>query len=165
MLKIIEVSETRTAKDGRDYFVIRARAGFGQKAVARTMWEQFKRDSKTGEQTEEKYWERGSREEALKLLSSGETIDATKVTRTVEAYVVGENTVTTYSTIVFADENIETVFQSQNHPIVDEATGEVKIKAVVAPPSTPAPEEEEEETTPAPKTSRTASTVRPKARS
>lgn len=124
MVKLVELSELRTAKDGRNFFVAGFRAGFGQRAVKRTFWEQFKKDA-DGNNTEEKYWERASYKEALELLKTGEIIDARRVTHTVEPYAISDNMVNQYSTVVFPDENEVVVFSNQNHPIVDQETGEV----------------------------------------
>lgn len=134
-LKVIAVSDLRTAKDGRNYFIATFRPGFGQRSVKRTFWEQYERDAKTGEQLKTKYWERASHEEALELLKSGELIVGEKVTATVQPYLVGDNEVSTYSTVIFPDENAQRVFERQNHPMLDEETGELIIfrkKAVLS---------------------------------
>lgn len=141
-MQIVQVSDVRTAKDGRDFFVATFRPGFGQRLVNRTFWEQYKTDPKTGERTQEKYWERATPEDALALLKSKERIEAKKITRSVEEYTIGENTVTKYSTVMFPDEDEITLFQQQNHPILDELTGEVykrpeRRKATLAPSDTP----------------------------
>jgi hypothetical protein len=140
-MQVIQVSDVRTAKDGRNFFVVTFRPSFGQKPVNRTFWEQYKTDSKTGVRTQEKYWERATPEEAHILLKSKEPVDAKKITRTVEEYTIGENTVNKYSTVMFPDEDEITLFQQQNHPIVDELTGEVykrpeRRKATLAPSDT-----------------------------
>jgi len=136
-LKLIAVSELRTAKDGRNFFVATFRPGFGQRSVKRTFWEQFVRDSKTQALTDNKEWERASYEEALGFIKSGELIDGEKITAKVEKYILGENEVDTYSTVVFPDEIAEKVFENQNHPMVNEETGELiitkKKKAIIAP--------------------------------
>lgn len=135
-LKLIAISDLRTAKDGRDYFVASFRAGFGQRPVKRTFWQQFERDAKTQEKTEHKYWERASYTDAVALLKSGEAIEGEKVTAVVETYILGENEVSTFSTVIFPDEKAENVFAAQNHPMVDEQTGELlspkKVKAVIS---------------------------------
>lgn len=134
-LKVIAVSDLRTAKDGRNYFVATFRPGFGQRSVKRTFWEQFDRDAKTGAQLTTKYWERASHEDALAYLQSGELIVGEKVTAVVEKYLVGDNEVNTYSTVIFPDELAERVFDNQNHPMVNEETGEsitFKKKAVLS---------------------------------
>ena len=142
-MKLVNVSELRTAKDGRKYFVGEFRTAFGQKLVKRTFWQQFARDPKTGELTNKTYWERGSYEEAKQLIASGAEIEGKKITRTVEAYFIGDNEVNTYSTIMFPDENEITLFAAQNHPIVDEETGEILVpKTRVSISAKPAPVEE-----------------------
>lgn len=123
-MKVVGVSDERTASDGRKYFVLEARTGFGLRSAKRTMWQQFKRD-KDGNPTPETFWERGSHAEALELLANGGTIEARKVTHTVEEYSIGEREVNQFSTIVFADENEATVFKAQGHPIVDTESGEI----------------------------------------
>lgn len=145
-MKLIEISEVRTATDGRQFFVARFRPALGQRSVARTFWEQFKRDPKTGELTSLKYWDRISPSEAKAALMGGEVIEGKKITHKVEKYQVGDNIVDTYSTVIFPDETPEALFSNQNHPIVDETTGEVlgKKKAVLAPSSSlPGGENEE----------------------
>lgn len=141
MLTLTGVSNTRTAKDGRDYFVATFRPGFGQKEVRRTFWQQFRRDPSTNEILHDaqdqpiKYWERASPEEAKALLASGEMIQGDKVTAQVEAYQLGDRMVSQYSTAVFPDEKAERVFENQNHPMVDTKTGELiisKKKAVIS---------------------------------
>jgi hypothetical protein len=148
-LRIVEVGDLRTAEDGRQFFTIGMRAGFGQKVAYRNLWQQFKKDA-DGIELEPKvaYWERGSREDAIALMKSGEIVEGRKVTHTVETYQIGENVVSTYSTIVFADENEVTVFNQAGHPIVDTATGELiegaRRKAVISA-ADPGEEEQEEE--------------------
>jgi len=124
MVKLVELSDVRTAKDGRNFFVASFRAGFGQRAVKRTFWEQFQRDA-DGKPTGKKYWERASYQEALELLKTKESIEGSCVTKKVESYYLNDRAVNTYSTVVFPDENEVTVFANQNHPIVDEVTGEI----------------------------------------
>ena len=138
MVKIVEVSATKVAKDGRHFFTAGFRAGFGQKIAKRTFWQQFKRDA-NGNNTDELYWERATPDEAMALMKSGELVEATKETRTVESYEVGNNLVNSYTTIVFPDERVEAVFAAQDHSIVDEESGEVlfphlkrKAKAVIS---------------------------------
>lgn len=133
-LKVVAVSEKRTAKDGREFFILSFSPGFGQRIVKRTMWEQFVRDT-NGNPTTEKYWERGSHAEALALMKSGELIEGKKATNLVPEYTIGtgENTrkVNTYSTVVFPDETAERVFAAANHPILDAETGELKGQVAI----------------------------------
>lgn len=128
-LKLVSMSEVRTASDGRQFFTGSFSPGFGQLKVKRNMWEQFIRDSKTGLPTDKKQWERGTPAEAKALIASGELIEGRKVTHKVAPYVLGSGdnarTVDTYSTVVFADENEITVFANANHPILDESTGQL----------------------------------------
>jgi len=126
-LKIVAVGDLKTATDGRQYFGVDFSAGFGQKKSTRQMWEQFKRDSKTGLPTSEKYWERGTRQEALALMAAGAPIEGEKVTKNVTPYQIPgqEQMLTTYSTIVFPDENVVNVFASAGHNIVDKDSGEI----------------------------------------
>jgi len=133
-LTIIAVGPTLTATDGRMYFNVDFSAGFGQKKVSRLFWEQYKRDAKTGLPTEAKSWERGSPEQATALMLSGGTVEGEKVTRKVAPYVIGENTVDSYSTLLFPGENIVSVFAAAKHNIIDEETGEIlgKQKAILA---------------------------------
>lgn len=126
-LRIIAVGEEKTASDTRKYFPVTFREGFGLRAGTRNFWEQFRRDQKTGLPTSEKYWERGNRAEAIEAMNEGEALDGKKVSLRVEPYQIpgSSNTATRYSTIVFADENVESVFASAGHNIVDEESGEV----------------------------------------
>ena len=124
MLRLIAISEVREAKDGRKYFIATFRPGLGQRQVNRTFWQQFKRDAQ-GANTEEKYWERMSPEEAIDAIKGKESIEGAKITHTVEAYQIGDRMVSTYSTVIFPDETPEALFRAQNHPIVDETTGEI----------------------------------------
>lgn len=117
--KVLERSEVREAKDGRKYFVLTARPGFGQKQVKRTFWQQFK--TVLGLKTKEVYWERASPEEADALIKSGEPMEARKVTHFVEPYPIDGRMQKTYSTMMFPDELDEvSFFANQNHPIMDE---------------------------------------------
>lgn len=132
-MQLIAKTETRKAKDGRSYFVATFRPGLGQRTVNRTFWEQFK--VVNGVKTDELYWERLSPEEAADAITSKEKIEGVKVTKTVEPYILGDKTVNSYSVVMFPDENVITLFASQNHPIVDQETGEIlgkKVKAVIS---------------------------------
>jgi hypothetical protein len=133
-MKIIAMSDVRTAKDGRNYFVAEFRPSLGQRVVKRTFWEQFVRDAKTQvvDKTK-KFWERMSPTECKEAIASGEAIIGEKITHTVEPYELGDKLVDSYSTVIFPDENAYTLFANQNHPIVD-ADGVIhKKKAVLAP--------------------------------
>jgi hypothetical protein len=145
-LKIVSVGEIKEAKDGRKYFAVELRGSLGSRSGIRNIFQQFKRDPKTGLPTAEKVWDRGSREEFMAAMMNHETLDGAKVTRTVEPYQIpgNEAVLTSYSTIVFADEKIESVFAQANHPILDEQTGELigaKKKVVLATAPTSAVEE------------------------
>src|SRR6185369_14845464 len=111
--------------DGRKYFQIGLSAGFGQAEVKTLIWETFKNDSKTSLPTTEKEWKRGNYADAKAAMESGETIDARIVTHKVEPYMIRDNSVNTYTTVVFADQKEEAVFAAANHPILDEETGEL----------------------------------------
>lgn len=160
-LKVVSVGETKEASDGRLFFTVGFRAGFGQKPAFRNFWQQYRKDAEgIALEPKQAYWERATPEEAEALLKSGETIEGRKVTHTVESYYIGENLVNTYSTVVFPDENEITVFNQSKHPIVDPTTGELiegakQPKAVMT--ADPAEEEEEEEEV-APKTTKAAAT-------
>jgi hypothetical protein len=143
-LKVVSVSDVKTASDDRGFFTVGFRTGAFQKTVYRNFWQQFKKDA-NGEMTDELQWERATPEEALALLDSGETIEGRKVTHTVEEYTIGENDVNTYSTVVFPDENEITVFNQAGHPIVDKETGELIEGAKKRAPKAVISAEEEEE--------------------
>lgn len=132
-LKIVSVGELKEAKDGRKYFAITVQAGFGQKVRSRNIFESFKRDAQ-GNPTEEKIWDRGTREQALTLMKSNQPISGAIVTRKVGTYTLpsNEQSLSTYTTVVFPDENIVSVFASANHNIVDEESGELLGKKRVA---------------------------------
>lgn len=137
-LTLVGMSEVKTASDGRQFFTAEFSPGFGQLRAKRNLWEQFKKDPKTGLPTQEKYWERGTPAEAHALIKSGAPIAGAKVTRKVEKYTIGSGEtareVDQYSTVVFPGESIVNVFASANHNIVDEETGEIlgKKSAVLA---------------------------------
>jgi hypothetical protein len=59
---------------------------------------------------------------------------AKTVTETVEPYEIGENTVSTYSTILLPHENKYTTFSNLDHPIIDVETGEVITASGVSQP-------------------------------
>jgi hypothetical protein len=139
-LKIRSVGDVKTASDGRQYFSVSFSGFIGQKEVSRLIWQEFKRDSLTGLPTDEKVWKRGNHKDFIDAMKSGELAQAEIVTRKVESYEIRETKVDSYTAIVFADEKIEAVFASANHPILDEVTGELigkkQPKAVLATTST-----------------------------
>ena len=59
----------------------------------------------------------------------GKTVKGDIVTRSVEPYEVGDNTVTQYTTVVFAHETVETVFRQANHLLTE---AEVTAEAVAS---------------------------------
>lgn len=59
----------------------------------------------------------------------GKQVAGEIVTKQVEAYQVAERIATTYTAVVLAHENVETVFRNAGHPLVDTTTGEVKVAA------------------------------------
>lgn len=130
MLVLVGMSEVKEASDGRKYFTAEFSSGFGQRPVRRNFWEQYRKDAQGNILS--KYWERGTPEQALKLLESGEKIEGSIITHDVQEYEIGERKVSTYTTVVFPGENVEKVFQNANHPILDKATGEVKEKAILS---------------------------------
>lgn len=137
-MKLVAMSDVRTATDGRQYFIGTFRPGFGQRLVNRTFWQQFKLIG--GVRTEEKFWERASPSEAEALINSGESIEAIKITRNVETYEIAGRPVNTYSTVLFPDENEVTLFAAQNHPIVNEhgeVLGKRTPKVSIAPETKP----------------------------
>jgi len=123
-MRVKSVGEVKVATDGRKYFGIELSAGLGQRSASRQMWQQFKRDPKTGLPTAEKYWERGSQEEFK--ASIGKEIEARKVTHKVTPYLIAgsDEPRSTYSSILFPDENEVTLFASAGHNIITE-DGEV----------------------------------------
>ena len=137
-LKISAISDLRTATDGRQYFVVSFSPGLGQKMVKRTIWQQFQNDPKTGLPLEDgkgnkvTYWERGSYQEFMSAMKSGEAIEGQKVTINVEPYEIGENLVDTYSTVVFPDENRLTVARQAGRTPIDPETGEILGSAAKA---------------------------------
>lgn len=135
-LMLVDLSDLREASDKRNYFVATFSSGFGQKIAKRTFWQQFVKDA-AGNNTEKKYWERGSYEQAQSLLKSGEAIEGNRVTRTVEPYMIGEGenqrSVNTYTSIVFPGETIEAVFAAADHKLVDTDSGEIIVpKAILS---------------------------------
>jgi len=136
-LSVTAVSEVKTAKDGRSYFIVSFSPGFGQKSRTRVLWQQFKQVN--GVRTEEKAWERGTPSEALALLKSKEKIAGAVITATVEPYSINEGPeFKTYTTVIFPDEadKLVSVFSSLGHSLVDTETGEVlrtAPRAILAP--------------------------------
>lgn len=124
-LRIIAVGEVKTAKDGRGFFPVTFREGFGLKQGTRNFWQQFKRDKVTGLPTKELYWERGTPEEAIEAMNDKTVLDGRKVTLAVKPYQIpgSDRTASTYSTIVFADENMLTVFKNAGHEVIADEDG------------------------------------------
>lgn len=52
--------------------------------------------------------------------SIGKVVAGDIITKTVEPYEIGERTVNTYTAVVFAHENVETVFRNAGHPLATE---------------------------------------------
>lgn len=135
-LKIRSVSEVKEAKDQRKYFTLKLSAGLGQAEHTRNIFEEYVRDSDTGLSTDKKAWKRGTYQEFMEAMKSGEKVEGEIATRKVAPFKIRENLVDTYTCIVFADEKVESVFASNNHPILDEQTGELigakKAKVILA---------------------------------
>ncbi len=126
-LRIITVGEVKEAKDKRQYFAVELRGSLGSKSTFRNIFSQFRKDPKTGLPTQEQIWDRGSREEFLAAKAANELISGSKETHTVQPYKIpgSDVLVSTYSTIVFSDEKVESVFAQSNHPILDVSTGQL----------------------------------------
>ena len=118
-LKIVEVGAivTGTSESGvaYEYFPVKFSAGFGLKSITRNLF----KDSKQG-------WNRGTHAQAIEAMKSGANIEATKVTREVEPYAIidegsgEERMINQYSTVVFGDENVETVFKQNKRVLISE---------------------------------------------
>jgi hypothetical protein len=123
--RIVSVSELKTASDSRQFFTIGLSVGFGQKIRTKNIFQIFKKDAQ-GNNTEEVVWDRGTREEALALKASGATIPCRFVSHRVEEYSLPGNSapLSTYTAVVFPDENEVTVFAANGHNIVTD-DGEV----------------------------------------
>ncbi len=137
LLKIRSVGEVKTASDNRKYFTLKLSAGLGQAEHTRNIFEDFIRDSETGLPTEQKVWKRGTYAEFKAAMEAGEKVEGSIVTAKVAPYKIRDNDVNTATYIVFADEKAESVFASNNHPILDEQTGELlgvkkSAKAILA---------------------------------
>ena len=126
---IIGVGEVREASDKRKFYALSLSPGLGLKPISRNMWEQFIQDSEGNNLEDEAgnpltKWERLSPEDAKAAYASKQSVQASKVTRNVIPYSIGEGdnarTASTYSAVVFSDENEGTVFRSNDHLIVDE---------------------------------------------
>lgn len=119
-VKVIAKSDVRTAKDGRQFFIMTVRAGLGQKPVNRTMWQQFKQVN--GQRTTELFWERATPEEVAEAIASGEKIEAKIVSENVQPYPIpgSDALVTKYTTVMFPDEDKIKLFASQRHWIMTE---------------------------------------------
>lgn len=73
--------------------------------------------------------------------SIGKVVAGNIVTHSCEPYEIGDRIVTSYTAVVFAHENMETVFRNAGHPIesvVEESVDDV-VDEVVEELSTPAP--------------------------
>lgn len=135
-LTIRSISEVKEASDTRKYFTLKLAAGLGQAEHTRNIFEDFVRDAE-GNNTSTKVWKRGTYAEFKAAMEAGEKIEGAIETRKVETYKIRENAmVDSYTCIVFADEKVEAVFAANNHPILDEQTGELigkkKEKVVLA---------------------------------
>ena len=122
-LTIVSVGATKTATDGRKYFGVTLNPGFGQKNVTRQMWEQFKRDTKSGLPTKETYWERGTPEQAKALMAAGTPIEGRVVSHKVKTYSIpGENggERNSYTAVLFPGEDEVAFFANAGHNIVSE---------------------------------------------
>jgi len=124
-LKIRSVGEVKKASDGRSYFTLKLSAGLGQAEHTRNIFQDFVRDSETGLPTDQLVWKRGTQMEFLEAQKAGEKVEGSIETRKVEPFMIRDNKVDTYTCIVFADEKVEAVFAANNHPILDETTGEL----------------------------------------
>jgi len=134
-LTIRSISEVKEASDTRKYFTLKLAAGLGQAEHTVNIFEDFVRDAE-GNNTTAKVWKRGTYAEFKKAMDAGEKIEGSIVTAKVEPYKIRENMVDSATYIVFADQKAEAVFASNNHPILDEETGELiskkKQKVVLA---------------------------------
>jgi hypothetical protein len=136
-LRIKSVSEIQVASDGREYFTVVLSGGLGSKDRTKVVMQNFKRD-KHGNRTDEKIWDRGTKSEFEAAMKAGQTIEGSIVTRNVEPYFLPANPetkLTTYTTVLFADENEVTVFANAGHRIMTEhgeLLGTERKKAVIA---------------------------------
>jgi hypothetical protein len=64
-------------------------------------------------------------------LKIGELYDGDVVTSKVEPYVIGDREVTTYTGVVFAHENIETVLKNANHQLAETVQSKKVVSEVV----------------------------------
>lgn len=137
-LMIKEVGQIAVAKDKREFFPVVFSAGFGQKDRVRNIFQDFKRDAK-GNPTEERIWNRGTREQAIALMQAKTPIAGSIVTRKVKSYRLNETgpELNTYTTVLFPGENEVSVFAGAGHNIVTE-DGEILGKEKVSIASAPA---------------------------
>jgi hypothetical protein len=85
--------------------------------IKRVIWQQHNVDGTLA------IWKGGNPEQISKFV--GKQVPAEIVSRQVPAYLVGENTATKYTTVVFAHETIESVFKSAGHDLSVENTAPV----------------------------------------
>lgn len=123
-LKVIAMSEVRTEKERKDgrpsrqFYVATFQDSSNpfSKPAKRTIWQAYNQNTGKNE------WLIGSPEAVKALMRSGQSIPASIVTKSVEAYIIPgadgmQNEVKTYTTVVFAHENENTVFKQAGHPI------------------------------------------------
>lgn len=92
--------------------------------VKRVIWQQHNVDGT------ETIWKGGDPEQVGKLV--GKQIPAEIVSRQVQAYQVGTNTATKYTTVVFGHETVESVFKSAGHELTSEVPATPAVTASFA---------------------------------
>lgn len=136
MLKLISISATKTEKSRTDGKISRQyyTATFGDSenpfaaSVIRNIFQ-----SHVGDEGKTAIWRGGNPSEVAQFI--GKTIPGAIVTKLVVPYTIGEKTVNKYTTVVYFNEDVATVFKSCGHPLVENAvvaTPSVKLNAAHA---------------------------------
>ena len=119
-IKVIAVSEEKTAKDGRKFYTITVQDATNMFAPQRTrnMWQQ--RDAQNNP-----VWRIPNAEQAKALI--GKLLPGQIVTKSVVAFeianpVTGEiRTVNSYTSVVFGHEDVDATFAAFGHPVLGSA--------------------------------------------
>lgn len=121
-LKLVAISDIKTAKDNRAYYAAQFQDPTNPfaKTVTRMFWQQ-----KDAAGTP--VW-RGADPEIVKTFV-GKTLPGAIVTKEVEDYQIGERTINTYTTVVLGSELDLQVFKAMGHPLKQAAVAEQVAEA------------------------------------
>lgn len=122
-IKVVAVSEEKTAKDGRKFYTITVQDATNPFAPQRTrnMWQQM-------DASNNPVWRIPNGEQAKALV--GKLIPGQIITKSVVAFdIVNESTgeartVNSYSSVVFGHEDVDATFAAFGHPVLGSAQAE-----------------------------------------